>query len=92
MKTEFPDKWKYLSKKLAFGYEYYNSIDEYQKPVDNLKTEKFFSKLKNAHPSDKKIERTKEIIKLFNIKNGEELTERYLKVMYFCFYVCLRIL
>ena len=31
----FPDKWKYLTKKLAYPYEYFNSIDDYQKPVDN---------------------------------------------------------
>ena len=37
LKTEFPDKWKYLTKKLAYPYEYFNSIDDHQKPVDNLK-------------------------------------------------------
>ena len=79
LKRGFPDKWKYLTKKLAYPYEYFNSIDDYQKPVDNLKKEHFFSKLKNKCPDDEEIERTKEIIKKFNIKNGEELTEIYLK-------------
>ena len=65
--------------KLAYPYEYFNSIDDYQKPVDNLKKEDFFRKLKNEYPSDKEIERTKEIIRLFNIRTGEELTEIYLK-------------
>ena len=37
LKTRFPNKWKYLTKTLAFPYEYFNSIDDYQKPVDNLK-------------------------------------------------------
>ena len=46
LKTGFPDKWKYLTKKLAYPYEYFNSIDDYQKPVNNLKKEHFFSKLK----------------------------------------------
>ena len=46
LKTGFPDMWKYLTKKLAYPYEYFNNIDEYQKPVDNLKKEYFFSKLK----------------------------------------------
>ena len=78
LKTRFPNKWKYLTKKLAHPYEYFNSIDDYQKPVDNLKKD-FFSKLKNKCPDDEEIERTKEIIKKFNIKNGEELTEIYLK-------------
>ena len=36
LKTEFPDKWKYLFKKLANPYEYFNSIVDYKKPVDNL--------------------------------------------------------
>ena len=79
LKTEFPEKRKYLTKKLAYPYEYFNCIEDYQKPVDNLKKEDFFSKLKNDCPSDEEIERTKEIIKFFNIKNGEELTYRYLK-------------
>ena len=79
LKTGFPDMWKYLTKKLAYPYEYFNNIDDYQKPVDNLKKEDFFSKLENKCPDDEEIERTKEIIKKFNIKNGEELTEIYLK-------------
>ena len=79
MKTEFPDKWKYLTEKIAYTCEYFNSIGDYQKPVDNLKKEYLFSKLKNDYPIDKEIERTKEIIKRFNIENGEELTQIYLK-------------
>ena len=79
LKTGFPDKWKYLTKKLAYPYEYFNSIDDYQKPVDNLKKEHFFSKLKNKCPDDKEIERTMDNIRRFNIKNGEELTQIYLR-------------
>ena len=79
LKTGFPDKWIFLTKNIANPYEYFNNIDDYQKPDDNLKKEDFYSKLKNGYPGDKEIERTKEIIKLFNIKNGEELTEIYLK-------------
>ena len=37
LKSEIPDKWKYSTKKLAYPYEDINSIDDYQKPVDNLK-------------------------------------------------------
>ena len=90
LETEFPDKWKYLTNKLAYPYEYFNSIDGYQKPVENLKKEHFFSKSKNDYASDEEIERTKEIIKRFKIENGEELTELYIKVMYFCLLVCLK--
>ena len=78
-KTGFPDKRKYLTKKLAYPDEYFNSTDDYQKPVNNLKKEDFFSKLKNGYPDGEEIERTMEIIKLFNIKNEEELTEIWLK-------------
>ena len=79
LKTGFPNKWKYSTKKLAYPYEFFNSIDDYQKPVDNLEKEDFFGKLKNKCPDDEEIERTKEIIEKFNIKIGEELTEIYLK-------------
>ena len=79
LKKEFPDKWKYLNKKLAYPYEYFNSIDDYKKPVDYLENKDFCSKLKNKCPDDKEIDRTREIIKIFNIKNGKELTELYLK-------------
>ena len=68
LKTGFPDKWKYFTKKLAYPYEYYNSIDDYQKPVNNLKKEHFFSKLKNKCPDDEEIQRTLDIIERFNIK------------------------
>ena len=44
-----------------------------------MKKEDFFSKLKNKHPTDDEIERTKENIKKSNVKNGEELTKLYLK-------------
>ena len=75
LKTGFPDKWKYLTEKLAYPYEYFNSIEDYQKPVDNLKKEYFSSRLQNKCPDDEEIERTEEIIKIFDIKNGQELTE-----------------
>ena len=56
LKGEYPDKWQYLNKKLAYSYQYFNSINDYQKPVDNLKKEDFFSKLKNECPDDDEIE------------------------------------
>ena len=79
LKTGFPDKWKNLTKKLAYPYEYFNSIDDYNKPVNNLEKKDFFSKLKNKCPDDEEIQRTMDIIEKFNIKNGEDLTEIYLK-------------
>ena len=83
LKTGFPNKWKYLTKKLTYPYEHFNSIDDYQKPVDNLAKEYFFSKLKNKCLDDEEIQRTMDNIKKFNIKNGEELTEIYLKSVVF---------
>ena len=44
-----------------------------------MKKEDFFSKLKNDYPDDHEIERTKEIIKLFIVKDGEQLTRLYCK-------------
>ena len=79
LKTGFPDNWKYLTKKLAYPYEYFNSFDDYQKPVGNLKKEDFFSKLKNGYPDDERIQRIMDIIKHFDVKNGEKLTEMYSK-------------
>ena len=46
LRKEFLDKWQYLNKKKAYPYECFNNIDDYKKPVDNLKKEYFFSKLK----------------------------------------------
>ena len=46
LKKEIPDNWQYINKKLAYPYQYFSSIKDYQKPVDNLKKEEFFSKFK----------------------------------------------
>ena len=70
LKPEVPDKWKNLTKKLDYPYEIFNSIDDCQKPVNNLKKEYFFSKLINKCPDDEEKKRTKKLIELFNIKNG----------------------
>ena len=59
---------------LAYPYDYFNSIDDFKKPVNKLKKEEFFSKLNNKCPDDDKTERSMGIIKRFDIKNGEELT------------------
>ena len=44
-----------------------------------MKIEDFFSKLKNKRRDDEEIELTKEIDKIFDIKDGKELTETILK-------------
>ena len=68
-----------FDKKLAYLCEFFKKIDDYQKPVDNLKKEEFFCRLKNKCPDDSEIERTKEIIKKIFFKDGEELTQSFLK-------------
>ena len=35
LKTGFPDKWEYSTEKLAYPYEFFNCIENYQKSVDN---------------------------------------------------------
>ena len=47
--------------------------------IKSIQKENFFSKLKNKCPEDDEITRTKEISKVFDIKNGEELTNLHLK-------------
>ena len=41
LKRGFPDKWNYLVEKLAYPYPSFNSINDYQKTVNNLKKEDF---------------------------------------------------
>ena len=52
LKKEIPDKWENPNKKLAYPYEYFFNNDDYEKPVNDLKDEDFFSKLKNVCPND----------------------------------------
>ena len=79
LKKVFPVKWQYLNKKLTYPSQYFKNINDYKKPVDKFKKEDFFSELKNKCPDFIEMERTKEIIKVFDIENGEELTKLYLK-------------
>ena len=65
LKKEFHSKWQYLNKKLTYPYEYFISVDDYQKPVDNLKKEYFFSKLKNKCPDDEETLRTKSFLNIW---------------------------
>ena len=46
-----------IPKKLACPYEYFNSLDDYQRPVKKYKD--FFSKLKNDYPNNEEKERIK---------------------------------
>ena len=66
------------SKKLAYPYEYVN-FGNFQEPLD-LTKEDFWSTLKQTTPPDEEKNRTQEIIKKFNVKNGQELSMLYLKM------------
>ena len=57
LKTDFPDRWKFLSKNFAYPYEYFNSISDYQKPVNNIKKKDFFNRMKNNCRRDNEIEK-----------------------------------
>ena len=61
LQDEFGDKWKFLTKKLVHPYEFFDSINDYQKPVTDLRKEDFFSKLKKKCPKDEEIARTMKI-------------------------------
>ena len=63
LKTGFPKKWNEITKNLSYPYEYFNSLDDYKKPADNLKKEYFFSKLENAYSDDQEKQTLKDIIK-----------------------------
>ena len=79
LKQEFNNEWELLSNKLAYPYEYFKSMETYMRDISEIRKKDYFSKLTNKNPDDEEIERTNEIIQKFNIKNGKELTELYLK-------------
>ena len=68
-----------LTKNLAYLFECFNRLRDYQIPVEYLKKQGFFSNLKMQCPPDIETEQTKGIMKEFNTKNGEKLTRLYLK-------------
>ena len=82
LKKHFPNHWMLLKNKLAYPYEFYKTLEDYERPIDDLLkagNEAYFSKTKNKLPDQEEIDRTNDIIRLFNIKNGRELTELYCK-------------
>ena len=67
-----------FEKKLAYPYEYLN-LSNIQEPL-SLSPEDFWSTLKQTTPSLEEINRTQEIFKRYDLKNGQELTMFYLKM------------
>ena len=61
-----------LKKKLAYLYEFCKTLEDYEKPVQEIiksGKEAYFSKVKNKCRDQEETDRTNEIIKMFNIKN-----------------------
>ena len=82
LKKHFPNRWMLLKNKLAYPYEFYKTLEDYEKPIEELLkagSEAYFSKTANKIPDQKEIDRTNEIIRFFNLKNGRALTELYCK-------------
>ena len=82
LKKHFPNHWMLFKNKLAYPYEVYKTLEDYERPIEDLLkagNEAYYSKTKNEIPDQIEIDRTNEIIKLFNIRNGRELTELYNK-------------
>ena len=67
-----------FKKTLAYPYEYLY-LSNIPEPF-NLSPEDFWSTLKQTTPSLEEINRTQEIIKKYDLKNGQELTKLYLKM------------
>ena len=74
LKSNFPDHWMFLKNKLAYPYEFYKTLEDYEKTIEELinsGNEAYYSKTKNKIPDQEEIDRTNDIIKLYNIKMVE---------------------
>ena len=58
----------FFNKKLAYPYECFNSLADYQKPFNNSQREDFLNNLKVGHPADEDIERTEKLLKFSILK------------------------
>ncbi|XP_050060033.1 uncharacterized protein LOC126551227 [Aphis gossypii] len=68
--------FRLLTKKLAFPYDYMNSVDKYKETKLPPK-ESFYNLLNNKHISDDEYHYATEIWKYFNIKNLKEFNMLY---------------
>ena len=79
LKKEFGDNYHLFTKKIAYSYDYFETLEDYEKDINLLKDDDYYSRLNCSIPDKIEIDRTKEIIKIFNIRNGRELTQLYCK-------------
>ena len=71
-----------FTKKLACRNEYFKKLEDYEKSIEELLKpgkEACFSKVGKKCHNQEEIDRKNEVMKLFIIKNGRELTELYNK-------------
>ena len=93
LETGFSDKWKYSTKQLAYPYLYFNGLDDYQKPNNNLQKHDFLSKLKTKCVNDEETAGKMDNIKRINIENDKKIyTTIFKKRCFFYQHVFLRIL
>ena len=76
-KRDFPGKWQPLNTKLAYPYENFKSLDDYDLPNTIVVKEDYFFRLKNGYPENSEIERKDNNIESFNIKTKRQVTELY---------------
>ena len=82
LKQHFGQHWRLFKEKISYSYEYFKTIEDYEKPIEELQIlgkEAYYSKLDNYYPEKTEIDRTNHIINILKIKNGRELTRLYNK-------------
>ena len=72
-----------VKQKIRQPQKFFNSIDNCQKPGNNLEEEEFFSILKNDCRSNAEIERTKNYLKNLMLKIKRNYQNYIWKVMFF---------
>ena len=80
LKQEFGRNCKVFKKKMAYPYDFYQSKEDYEKPIIQLQElgkEAYYSNLNDDYPDRNEIDRTNQFIDVFKIKNGRELSQLY---------------
>ena len=81
MKRKFLDYWEKITKTLAYPYEYFINIEDYEKSIIELQKlgeSAYYIMLNDNYPVWSEIDRTNEI-KIFKMRNAREITELYNK-------------
>ena len=78
--TNDPEKFKLINEKGFYPYEYVDSIEKLNTPMNEIKREHFDSKLTLSKLSDKDWEHIQNVINKFEIKTLREWHDLYLKI------------